>query len=374
MNDSTKPLSKVVRIDESESNLQRNRLNSKSKHTYTYDTGGQLTGTVDTVEKLYTYDDEGQLTGKGTTAHAFDNAHRLIQRGNDTFVYDGVGNRIKAIRSGVETQYIYDAAGNLLAQANATGGITRYCIYGVGLTAMQVGGNHYVYHFDGTGHTVALTDKDNVVTHKYAYTPYGKVVGEQEPPGFKQPFTYAAQVGIFTESDNLYYMRARYYDAEVGRFISEDPAGFIDGPNLYAYVGGNPVNAVDPTGLCPWCIAAAVGAGVDVVGQLYRNDWDWRQVDLVEVGVAGLTAAVLPGAGAALAEVFQVGAKAAAPVIAGAVTGAVVRASYSIAPEMDGPTGRISLPLGNLFPSKESGLSLDNSFGVSAGSTTTTGK
>ena len=75
-----------------------------------------------------------------------------------------------------------------------------------------------------------------------------------------RPFKYAGQVGIFTESDNLYYMRARYYDAEVGRFISEDPAGFIDGPNLYAYVGGNPVNAVDPTGLCPWCIPGAVGA------------------------------------------------------------------------------------------------------------------
>ena len=64
-----------------------------------------------------------------------------------------------------------------------------------------------------------------------------------------RPFKYAGQVGIFTESDNLYYMRARYYDAEVGRFISEDPAGFIDGPNLYAYVGGNPIMLIDPTGM-----------------------------------------------------------------------------------------------------------------------------
>jgi len=44
-------------------------------------------------------------------------------------------------------------------------------------------------------------------------------------------------------------MRARYYDANLGRFISEDPAGFVDGTNLYAYVGGNPVMLVDPSGL-----------------------------------------------------------------------------------------------------------------------------
>lgn len=103
-----------------------------------------------------------------------------------------------------------------------------------------------MYHFDGTGHTVAITDKDNAVKNRYAYSPYGKVLSQEQ---LAQPFKYAGQVGILTETDNLYYMRARYYDADVGRFISEDPAGFIDGPNLYAYVGGNPTNLVDPTGL-----------------------------------------------------------------------------------------------------------------------------
>jgi RHS repeat-associated protein len=45
------------------------------------------------------------------------------------------------------------------------------------------------------------------------------------------------------------YYRARYYDPKVGRFISEDPIGFEAGPNFYAYVNGNPVNLVDPSGL-----------------------------------------------------------------------------------------------------------------------------
>ena len=245
-------------------NLQRNRLNETSTHSYTYSAEGYLSGTVDTVRNRYTYDNEGQLAGKDTVDYTFDDAHRLVQRGDDSFVYDGVGNRLKAIRNGTEFQYIYDAAGNLLAQANSSGQITRYYIYGTGLTAMAAGGTYYVYHFDGTGHTVALTNASNEAVNRYTYSPYGIVLAEEQ--SINQPFKYAGQVGIFTEDDNLYYMRARYYDAEVGRFISEDPAGFVDGPNLYAYVGGNPIGAVDPTGLIEWRGTATTLSATGPVG------------------------------------------------------------------------------------------------------------
>ncbi|MDQ7837777.1 MAG: RHS repeat-associated core domain-containing protein [Thermodesulfobacteriota bacterium] len=54
-----------------------------------------------------------------------------------------------------------------------------------------------------------------------------------------------------TEPNGFYYMRARYYDPNVGRFISEDPIGFEGGDvNLYAYVGNNPIMSNDPLGLC----------------------------------------------------------------------------------------------------------------------------
>ena len=84
-----------------------------------------------------------------------------------------------------------------------------------------------------------------------------------------QPFQYAGQVGVMAEGDNLYYMRARYYDAHIGRFISEDPIGFEGGLNLYAYVGGNPINLVDPSGLaateCNGCAISTVGP-FDLIG------------------------------------------------------------------------------------------------------------
>jgi len=52
------------------------------------------------------------------------------------------------------------------------------------------------------------------------------------------------------EETGIYYYRARYYDPTIGRFLSQDPLGMVDGPNLYAYVLNNPINFVDPLGLC----------------------------------------------------------------------------------------------------------------------------
>ncbi len=61
------------------------------------------------------------------------------------------------------------------------------------------------------------------------------------------------------EPNGFYYMRARYYDPKVGRFISEDPIGFGGGDvNLYAYVQNNPVMRIDPWGL-DWLYSQSTG-------------------------------------------------------------------------------------------------------------------
>jgi len=67
-----------------------------------------------------------------------------------------------------------------------------------------------------------------------------------------QPFQFVGQFGVMAEPNGFYYMRARYYDPSVGRFVSEDPLGFDGGDvNLYAYVLNNPVMRADATGLAP---------------------------------------------------------------------------------------------------------------------------
>jgi RHS repeat-associated protein len=156
-----------------------------------------------------------------------------VEIGSDTaFSYDGRGNRLSATRSGVTTHYVYDPWGNLLAEADASNNITRKYIYGKGLLAMATNSARYFYHFNGNGNTTALSDINQNILNSYAYDPFGSVLNQQE--AIAQPFKFVGQYGVMAEPNGLYYMRARYYDPTVGRFISEDPLGFGD-VGLYAY-------------------------------------------------------------------------------------------------------------------------------------------
>jgi len=224
-------------------NLQKNRLLSSG--------GGS-----------FTYDDEGQIaTGYGST-YTFDYEHRLTAIGSSSsFSYDGRGNRLEAIRDSVTTRYMYDVQGNLMAEADGDNEITRYYIHGAGLLAMVTPSNQvYSYHFNGTGSTIAMTDAAQAVINQYRYDPFGNIINQSET--VSNPFTFVGQYGVMTEPNGFYYMRARYYDPQVGRFISEDPIGFDGGDvNLYAYVGNNPIMGVDPEGLVAPAIAAALYFG-----------------------------------------------------------------------------------------------------------------
>jgi len=195
-----------------------------------------------------TYDDEGQLQSMGGVNYNFDYEHRLISAGSSAYFYDGSGNRLRATHGGVETRYIYDLGGNLLAEADASNNIIAYYVHGLGLLATITPDNQtFCYHYDASGNAIAITDLSKTIRNTYAYTPFGTIT---ENESFDQPFTFSGQYGVIQEPSGLYYMRARYYDPVIGRFISEDPIGFEGGDvNLYAYVGNNPMNFVDPEGL-----------------------------------------------------------------------------------------------------------------------------
>ncbi len=236
-----------------------NRVNSSQTEPLTpaYSLGSTVYGYNAQQNRLisagalsYTYDNEGQLANAGGTGLTFDYNHRLTGIGSDTqFSYDGRGSRLIATRAGVTTHYIYDPWGNLVADVDSNG-VTHKYIYGKGLLAVATPSARYCYHFNGTGSTVAITDMTQAVVNSYAYDPFGQILGQQET--VPQPFKYVGQYGVMAEPNGLYYMRARYYDPSVGRFISEDPLGFGGGDvNLSAYVRNNPVNRIDPNGLNP---------------------------------------------------------------------------------------------------------------------------
>jgi RHS repeat-associated protein len=103
-------------------------------------------------------------------------------------------------------------------------------------------GNQEYELSDGLGSTTGLADGTGAVTDTYTYDVYGAV--RTRTGTSPNEFTYT---GEQVDSSGLQYLRARYYDAATGRFASRDPLPFAQ---RYAYVGGNPANLVDPTGLC----------------------------------------------------------------------------------------------------------------------------
>ena len=101
---------------------------------------------------------------------------------------------------------------------------------------------------------MAVTDADGEVTAKYNYSPYGELLeGEYDE---NIPFLYNGQFGVMTDGNGLYYMRARYYNVDIKRFINQDvlvgTLERISSLNRFAYVEGNPISYLDPFGLDKW--------------------------------------------------------------------------------------------------------------------------
>ena len=202
----------------------------------------------------FTYDQNGNLTAKGDTTYEYDLDNRLKKvmtaDGTWEYDYDGQGNRVGLRKNGNIRRFLLDPRGTtqVLAEYDGDGNMIANYIYGLGLVyKIDAAGNSYYYHYDFTGNTVALTDADGNVVNKYAYTPFGTLVGSEEL--VSNPFRYVGQYGVMDDHNGLFYMRARYYDPEVGRFITKDPIGFAGGANLYVYADDNPVNQADPAGL-----------------------------------------------------------------------------------------------------------------------------
>jgi RHS repeat-associated protein len=121
----------------------------------------------------------------------------------------------------------------------------------LGLISMTDGAGVTSYYLsDGLGSTAQLTDSAGAVTDTYAYDVFGApraVTGTTS-----NDFRYTGQQDDRNANRGLYYLRARAYDPALGRFLQQDPLPLI---NRYAYVGDNPVNFADPSGLfpCPGC-------------------------------------------------------------------------------------------------------------------------
>jgi len=155
------------------------------------------------------------------------------------YTYNTKGLRISKTVNGQETRHIWDGS-NIVMELNGSDQVIDKYIRGYQLIKSDLNG-YYLYNTHGD--VIQLTDQQGTVTTSYLYDAFGI---EQEPqPNDPNPFRYCGEY-LDKESGNV-YLRARYYDPETGRFISEDP--IRDGLNWYVYASNNPVNRSDPLGL-----------------------------------------------------------------------------------------------------------------------------
>ncbi len=317
-------------------------LGERHTFAYAYDTVGQLTDvTRDGVATgHYEYDANGNRTLANGVAATYDAQDRLVSVGGQSYEHAASGELITRPGSTRATRFQYDELGQLqrvdladgrvidylfdatnhrvakrengarvrrwlwqsdlriAAELDDTGTVTSRFVYATRTNVpdyMVRGGITYRILTDhvGSPRLVVRTDSGEVV-QRMDFDEWGRVLRDTQP-GF-QPFGFAG--GLWDADTGLLRFGARDYDPELGRWTSKDPIGFAGGlSSLYSYVGSDPVNWVDPSGLFPWGIALAA---VDIAWQLAENGGrlgcvNWAQVGLSLIG-GGLINGLVRGA------------------------------------------------------------------------------
>lgn len=191
-----------------------------------------------------THDANGHLVSDGTRTYTWDVRGRLAgvsaSGSNNQFTYDPFGLRTGKVVDGIATSYLLDDQDVV---SEISGGNRIHTLHGP-MVDQPLSREGLYFTPDHLGSTTTLTDSTGSVVQQYRYSPFGET---SRSTTVNNPFQFA---GRENDETGLYYYRARHYSPKWGRFVSQDPIGFEGGDsNLYAYVGNNPVDFTDPTGL-----------------------------------------------------------------------------------------------------------------------------
>lgn len=240
--------------------------------SYSYDTNDRLIqesrssgGSI-----AYAWDANGNLIKKTeagqVTLYAWDAENRLIEvkRGATeagavvvaSYLYDADGNRVQKTEplSGKVTQYLVDGSfpfAQVLEEKESLGAATETTqyVWGTGLLKQIRGGQGSYYHADALGSVKALTNEAGSQTDSYEYEAFGELASHAGTTA--NPYRYTGE--HYDDAISLQYNRARWYDANAGRWLSQDPhPGVVTRPgtlNKYGYASGDPTTYSDPSGM-----------------------------------------------------------------------------------------------------------------------------
>ena len=206
----------------------------------------------------FAYDSSGRRLSDSARSYTWDLASMLQSYtgsgGTTTSLYDAYGLRIQRSRGSTVRGYTVNYAFDLPSVCTITDGtspLTHYIYLPNGFLLHSIedtGGARRFYHYDDMGNTIYLSDDSGTITDIYSMTPFGRMI--EQTGTTENPFIYGGMTGAMHEGSGLYYMRARYYDADSARFLSRDPVKGI-GPrslNPYQFALNNPKRYADPGG------------------------------------------------------------------------------------------------------------------------------
>ena len=258
-----------------------NRLQKTDSSTgttgYGYDAANRLLSATGTGASTYANDADGNtLTDTGGRTMNWDSQNRMVscayngQTTTNTYGADGL--RRSSTVNGVTTYYAYDGQ-TLIREMHKN--VTTGALYNTATYLQGMRGPEYRWYvYDGLGSVVGEVDVNGNLTSSPKYDVYGLV--RANPGTASSAMGFVGGLGHLSEAGTgLIYMKARYYDPSLGRFVSQDTAK--DGVDWFAYCDNNPVNEADSDGKMAGVIAvillAAVASFYAYVGNIIGYDW-----------------------------------------------------------------------------------------------------